>query len=91
MPKSITIAGEKTTLLTQEEAADILGISVRTIRNYTKRGLLPAVKVRRRVFIWDKNLQQFLRGAKSTHNVQAVVPPQFEAADFDGPPDAWEE
>lgn len=91
MPRITQIGGEKTILYTQQEAADFLGIGVRTIRKYIRRGLIPAVTVRRRVYIWDKNLQQFLRGAKNTHNVTAVNPPQYEALDFDAPPDEWVE
>ena len=91
MPKITHIGGDRTTLYNLQEAAEALGVSERTMRSYIRRGLIPAVKVRRRVFIWDKNLQQFLRGAKSTQRVEPVKPPQFESLDFDAPPDEWEE
>lgn len=90
MPILSKIGGERTILLTQQEAAAQIGVCERTMRNYIRRGLIPAVRIRRRVYVWDKNLQSFLRGAKSTRNVSAVDPPRYEALDFDAPPDVWE-
>lgn len=81
------IGGETTILYTQAEAAREIGVSERTMRSYIKRGLIPAAKIRRRVYIWDRHLMQFIRGAKSTKNMTAVPPPEYDAADFDGPPD----
>ena len=85
------IGGETTILLTQREAAEQIGVTERTIRNYIKRGMIPAVKTKRNVYVWDCHLLQFIRGAKSTRNVQAVALPPYEAANFNTPPDAWEE
>ena len=86
MPTLSKIGGERTVLYSQQEAADELGVSVRTIRSYIKRGLLPAVYIRRRCYIWDKNLLQFIRGARSTRNLKAVEPPRFDGLTFSKPP-----
>lgn len=91
MPYKSRIGGETTILLTQREAAEQIGVTDRTMRNYIKRGLIPAVKIKCRVYIWDRHLLQFIRGAKSTRNVQAVEPPQYDDANFDAPPDEWME
>lgn len=91
MPKRVKISGETTVLLTQKEAADFLGVTERTMRNYIRRGLIPAVTIRRRVYLWDRNLLQFLRGARSTRNTKPVSPVKYECADFDAPPDEWVE
>lgn len=90
MPKVSNVGGERTVLYTQAEAAAEIGVSVRTMRNYIKRGLIPAVYIRWRCYIWDRHLMQFIRGAKSSRNVQPVEPPEYDTFEFDGPPDSWE-
>lgn len=86
MPTTIKIAGERTVLFTQKEAADFLGVTERTMRNYVKSGRIPACTVRRRVYIWDKHLQQFLRGARTTRTYKPVPPPQFDSLEYDKSP-----
>lgn len=86
MPTTIKIAGERTVLFTQKEAADFLGVTERTMRNYVKSGRIPACTVRRRVYIWDKHLQQFLRGARTTRTYKHVPPPQYDSLEYDNSP-----
>lgn len=86
MPTTIKIAGERTVLFTQKEAADFLGVTERTMRNYVKSGRIPACTVRRRVYIWDKHLQQFLRGARTTRTYKPVPPPQYDSIEYDNSP-----
>lgn len=88
MPYKSTIGRETTILYTQQEAAREIGVSERTLRSYIARGLIPAVKIRRRVYVWDRHLMQFIRGAKSTRNLEAVPPPEYDTTTFDDlPPD----
>ena len=89
MPYISKIGGQRTVLYTQAEAAAQIGVSERTMRSYIKRGLIPAVKIRRRVYVWDQHLLQFIRGAKSTKNITPVPPPTYSTVEFDGPPDPF--
>ena len=86
MPTTIKIAGERTVLFTQKEAADFLGVSERTMRAYIKAGRIPSCTVRRRVYIWDRHLQQFLRGAKTTRTYKPVTPPRFDDLEYEKSP-----
>lgn len=87
MPYLSKIGGERTVLYTQAEAAREIGVSERTLRNYLRAGRIPYVKIRRRVYIWDRNLVQYIRGARSTRIYETVEPPKFDVLDFDTPPD----
>lgn len=51
--------------LTVKEAAEELGVVELTIHNYIKKGLLPALKLGRRVFIKRDDLDAALEGVKS--------------------------
>ena len=86
MPKTVKIAGERTVLFTQKEAAEFLGVSERTMRNYIKAGRIPACTVRRRVYIWDRHLLQYLRGARTTRTYKPVPLPQFDSLEYDKSP-----
>ena len=90
MPYISKIAGERTVLYTQQEAADLLGVTDRTIRTYLKEGRIPSVKIKKRTYIWDRHLLQYIRGAKTTKKYQTVDQPQYDTLDFDAPPDIWE-
>lgn len=87
MPYISRIGGETTKLYTQQEAAELIGVSERTLRTYLKDGRIPFVKIRRRVYIWDKNLLQYIRGARTTRTYKNVTPPDFDALTFDNPPE----
>lgn len=89
MPIIKRVAGEKITLLTLQEVTEILGVSERTTRQYIVDGLIPACKISRHLYVTDKNLSAFLRGAKSTRRKSAVSAPKYEIDDF--PPDPWEQ
>ena len=86
MPTISEIGGERTILLSEKEAAELLGVSDRTIRNYLTKGFIPSVTINRRTYIWDQNLLAFIRGAKTTRRRKGVNPPEY--ASF--PPDPWE-
>ena len=90
MPIQSRIGGERTVLYRLKEAAAEIGVSERTMRSYIKRGMIPAQKIRGRLYVWDRHLLQFIRGAKSTRSITPVEPPQYDTIDFDGPPDPWE-
>lgn len=90
MPTVSKIGGERTVLYTQKEAADLVGVSERTMRSYIKQGRIPAVTIRRRVFVWDRHLMQYIRGAKTTRIYGKVESPQFDTLGFDATPDIWE-
>lgn len=90
MPTLSKIGGERTVLYTQQEAAALLGVTDRTLRNYILQGRIPAVTIRRRVYIWDQHLKQFIRGAKTTRRYEKIAAPEYDDLDFDAPPDAWE-
>lgn len=87
MPYKVIIGREQTILYTLRECAAELGVSERTMRSYIQRGLIPAQKIRRKIYVWDRNLQAFVRGAKSTRNLQAVPAPEYDTAFEDMPPD----
>ena len=87
--KRVIIDGEKTELLSLTEAAKFLGISERTMRTYIREGRIPSCKVKRRIYIWSRNLQQYLRGARTTRTYKDVAPPKFDALTFDAPPDPF--
>ena len=55
--------------LTTQEAADILGVTVRTVRRAIKRGQLKATKRGRDWFIEAESLKNytFSKGGKPTH------------------------
>ena len=60
-----------------------MNLTERTIRNYIAQGRIPAVKIKRQTYIWDKNLLQFLRGAKTTRKYEKVVSPEYESLEYD--------
>ena len=87
-----TIGKETTILYTQQEAADAIGVSVRTLRSYLRAGRIPYVTIRRRVYIWDRHLMQYLRGARTTRRYEEVTAPEYDTTAFDDfPPDPWEQ
>lgn len=51
--------------LSIKEVADELGVTNLTIHNYIKRGILPAFRIGRRVFIKRNDLNEALREVKS--------------------------
>ena len=54
-------------LLSTQEAADILGVHVQTVRQYIKRGELPAVKISPRLYkIRPEDLERFIEEKKTT-------------------------
>lgn len=87
MPIKSYVGGQTTILYTQQEAADAIGVSIRTLRSYLKQGRLPYVRIKRRVLIWDKHLMQYIRGARTTRIYSDVDKPGYECESFDGPPD----
>ena len=89
MPLTKLIAGERIVLYDLDEASSLLGISPRTLREYTYRQIIPVCRLRRKLYFTDKNLSAFLRGAKSTRRKASVPAPRYEAVDF--PADAWEQ
>lgn len=52
-----------------KDLQDLLGVVPSTISNYRKRGLLPSVRVGRRVYTSEAALMDFLKG-KTTQEVQ---------------------
>ena len=77
MPMIKHFQGGKLTLYTREEVAKELGISPRTVWQYIKDERLPAVKIKGKWYVWERNLIAFLTGAKSTHSRNKVAPPKF--------------
>lgn len=54
-------------LLSTREAADILGVHVQTVRQYIRRGELPAVKISPRLYkIRPEDLERFIEDKKTT-------------------------
>ena len=54
-------------LLSTREAADILGVHVQTVRQYIRRGELPAVKISPRLYkIHPEDLERFIEDKKTT-------------------------
>ncbi len=53
-------------LLTYVQAAKILGVTDKTIRNYVKSGLLPAVRFAGNVRIVESDLAAFIERCKQT-------------------------
>ncbi|GAA0750189.1 helix-turn-helix domain-containing protein [Gaetbulibacter jejuensis] len=62
---SILIKVDKDEKLSVKEVAEELGLAELTIRNYIKKGILPAVKIGRRVFVIKKDLDSTLQEVKS--------------------------
>lgn len=82
------IGGQRTVLYTQQEAADLIGVSVRTLRTYLREGRIPYVKIKRRILIWDRHLMQYIRGARTTRTYKDVDAPEYDTTTFDDfPPD----
>lgn len=51
--------------LSVHDVSEELGVSVLTVRNYIKRGTIPASKIGRRVLIKRSDLSESLQGIKS--------------------------
>jgi hypothetical protein len=52
-------------LLTRKQVADALGVCVHSVARYTRAGLLPCLRINRRVIRYDpRAVEAFLRGAK---------------------------
>lgn len=90
MPTLSNIGGERTVLYNLQEAAALLGVTDRTLRTYLKEGRIPSVKIKNKLFIWDKHLLQYIRGARTTKKFKSVAQPQYDTLDFDDLPDIWE-
>lgn len=82
------VGAETIRLYDLTEASEILGTSERTTRQYLYDGLIPSVRLKRRLYITDRNLSAFLRGASSTKRKKRVEPPKYEVDDY--PADPWE-
>lgn len=52
-------------MLSAEEAAEILGLQVRTVRNYVREGRLPGVRIGKQYRIARADLEAFTSGAGS--------------------------
>ena len=50
-------------MLSAEEAAEILGLQVRTVRNYVREGLLPGVRIGKQYRIARADLEAFTAGS----------------------------
>ena len=77
MPQIHYFPTGKITLYTSEEVAQELQISPRTVWQYIHDERLPAVKIKGKWYIWERNLVAFLSGAKSTRQKHKVEPPPF--------------
>ena len=95
MPMIHTFPSGKLTLYTREEVAEQLHISPRTVWQYIHDERLPAVKIKGKWYVWERNLIAFLTGAKSTKQKHKVAPPKFATPPFvesrrdDDPPDPF--
>lgn len=87
MPTIYQTEREHLILYTLQEAADFLGVTERTLRQYIHDQRLPAQKIGNKWFIWERNLSAFVCGARSTKDRHKVAAPTFEGADF--PPDPF--
>ncbi len=72
------IGAEIIRLYDLEEAAALLGISTRTLREYSYRGLLPCCRLKRKLYFHDKNISAFLRGAASTRRKSIIAAPKYD-------------
>lgn len=88
MPITKRIGPDTITLYDLQEAADLLGVTSRTLRSYVYQGIIPCCRLRRKLYFTDRNLSAFLRGARSTRRKTPVDAPKYEVDDF--PPDVWE-
>ena len=64
MPQTIRTEHGQLTLYTRQEAAGLLGVSDRTLRQYIYDERLPAQKIGGRWLVSEINLMAFLSGAK---------------------------
>ena len=60
-------------LYSAEEAAQILGLQVRTVRNYVREGRLPAVRIGKQYRIARADLEAFTAGGLSREELLASV------------------
>lgn len=58
-----------------EEAAQILGLQVRTVRNYVREGRLPGVRIGKQYRIARADLDVFAAGAAGREQFAGVSPP----------------
>jgi excisionase family DNA binding protein len=54
-----------TALFSVTKAADVLGISIWTVRGYIRNGMLIPVRIGRRVLLEEAELERFIAEAKS--------------------------
>ncbi len=59
-------------MLSAEEAAQILGLQVRTVRNYVREGRLPGVRIGKQYRIARADLEAFASGAVAQDPLFAV-------------------
>ena len=55
-----------TALFSVAKAAEVLGISIWTVRSYLRKGKLIPVRIGRRVLLEEAELERFVAEAKST-------------------------
>lgn len=60
-------------LFSAEEAAQILGLQVRTVRNYVREGRLPGVRIGKQYRIARADLDAFTSGAAGREHVPATI------------------
>jgi excisionase family DNA binding protein len=61
--RSITISSVGETMYSAEEAAQILGLQVRTVRTYIRNGRLPGVRIGKQYRILRQDLESFTAGS----------------------------
>jgi excisionase family DNA binding protein len=76
-------------LYSAEEAAQILGLQVRTVRNYVREGRLPGVRIGKQYRIARADLEAFTTGGLSREEVLEGLGQQSAPAAV-GPPDTAE-
>jgi len=69
------------TMYSAEEAARILGLQVRTVRNYVREGRLPGVRIGKQYRIARADLEAFTAGAatQASDGVDGLEAPQMPA------------
>src|SRR5579875_1371519 len=79
------------TMYSAEEAAQLLGLTVRTVRGYVRDGVLPGVRIGKQYRIARSDLDAFTAGRAARGGVgqgPALVAPATGAAHAAGQPDA---
>jgi excisionase family DNA binding protein len=74
---------KKGDLLTVEEAADILRVSPKTVREWMRKDQLASLRVGKQWRILRQDLESFVMASKRTAQRQALRPPPEENQDED--------